>query len=450
MTDEKNIKEEEIQQEPVSAEAGGEDLHKTPLEGETPASEEDFQVNEKDKELTKKVEVKVEDEKILQEMEKKLQKYAGRVKLKGFRQGKVPMDYVRKLFHQDLLEESMEELVNEKTKELLGDVKNLATYPNVSKEYKEGEGMTIKIEYELLPEVVMDGIETYEVEGVSAEVKEEEILHELEHLRYEVAEVAPVENGVVVDNEELTVDFEFQIVNPQTGKWMKKEVLSDRVIKQQTFMNVKEQLLGMKVGEEKVFRGRIPESIESHSFSGKETDARVKILAARKTTLPELNDEFAKSLGEYTTLEELKGKMQETLKARKEAEKPYELGERVLDVMEERCDFGVPLSFLFQEMNQYYRRGLQLSTADSWKLARKNVKKMFLVEKIAEREKIHAQEAEIEDYIAQEAHRYNVPAEMLKSYLKEEQINSIEHSVARRKVLKFLGESAKTKETSQG
>ena len=119
MTDEKNIKEEEIQQEPVSAEAGGEDLHKTPLEGETPASEEDFQVNEKDKELTKKVEVKVEDEKILQEMEKKLQKYAGRVKLKGFRQGKVPMDYVRKLFHQDLLEESMEELVNEKTKELL-------------------------------------------------------------------------------------------------------------------------------------------------------------------------------------------------------------------------------------------------------------------------------------------------------------------------------------------
>ena len=55
MTDEKNIKEEEIQQEPVSAEAGGEDLHKTPLEGETPASEEDFQVNEKDKELTKKV-----------------------------------------------------------------------------------------------------------------------------------------------------------------------------------------------------------------------------------------------------------------------------------------------------------------------------------------------------------------------------------------------------------
>ena len=73
MTDEKNIKEEEIQQEPVSAEAGGEDLHKTPLEGETPASEEDFQVNEKDKELTKKVEVKVEDEKILQEMEKKLQ-----------------------------------------------------------------------------------------------------------------------------------------------------------------------------------------------------------------------------------------------------------------------------------------------------------------------------------------------------------------------------------------
>ena len=365
MTDEKNIKEEEIQQEPAPAEAGGEDLHKTPLEGETPASEEDFQVNEKDKELTKKVEVKVEDEKILQEMEKKLQKYAGRVKLKGFRQGKVPMDYVRKLFHQDLLEESMEELVNEKTKELLGDVKNLATYPNVSKEYKEGEGMTIKIEYELLPEVVMDGIETYEVEGVSAEVKEEEILHELEHLRYEVAEVAPVENGVVVDNEELTVDFEFQIVNPQTGKWMKKEVLSDRVIKQQTFMNVKEQLLGMKVGEEKVFRGRIPESIESHSFSGKETDARVKILAARKTTLPELNDEFAKSLGEYTTLEELKGKMQETLKARKEAEKPYELGERVLDVMEERCDFGVPLSFLFQEMNQYYRRGLQLSTAEA-------------------------------------------------------------------------------------
>jgi len=406
--------------------------------------EESLKIKEIDKALSKEEKLEISDSEIEDMLTEKAKSYRGKVKIKGFRPGKVPIDYIKRYFSKELLNETIDEIVNQKIKEILSKEKNLATYPNVSKDYEKGKGLTLKIQYEVLSDFDLGDYKNIEIEDVEVKVTKEDIDKEIERLRLQVAEVLPLEKGKELD-EETIIDFEFQIKNPNTGKWMKKETLKDRKVKDQTFMGVNEKLLGMKVGEEKFFKGKIPEELESKNFAGKETEARIKILNAKKIKLPEINDDFAKSLGEYNTLKELKDKIKEALENRKKEERKYLLGERVLSEIEKNVEFGVPVSFIFQEMNALFKQGLNLDPATSLKVSRENIKKIFIVEKIAKENKIEVNDQDIDKYVEEQAKSYGVPPQIFRSYLKDDHLSEIKHQILRNKTIEFLSENAKIK-----
>ncbi len=407
--------------------------------------EESLKIKDIDKELSKEEKIEISDEEIENRITEKAKSYRGKVKLKGFRPGKVPIEYIKRYYYKELLDEAIEEIVNQKVKEILSREKNLATYPNVSKDYEKGKGLTLKIQYEILSDFELGDYKDIELEDIDTKVSTEEIDKELERLRFQVAEVVPLKKGEKIEDEELLVDFDFQIKNPNTGKWMKKETLKDRKLKDQIFMDVNKQLIGMKVGEEKTFKGKIPESLESKNFAGKETEARIRILSAKKIKLPEINDEFAKSLGEYDSLKELKDKIKEAIKNRKEEERKILLGEKALSEIEKRVEFGVPVSFIFQEMNALFKEGVNLDPATSLKVARENIKKIFIVEKIAKENNIKVEDKDMEEYIETQAKSYGIPPQVFKSYLKEEHLSEIKHQIIRKKTIEFLYENIKIK-----
>ena len=407
--------------------------------------EESLKLKDIDKELSKEETFEISDAEIEEMLTEKAKSYRGKVKIRGFRPGKVPLDYIKRYFHKELLNEIIDEIVNQKVKEIISREKNLATYPNVSRDYEKGKGLKLKIQYETLSDFDLGDYKEIEVEDVSVEVNEEEVNKEIERLRTQVAEVVPIEKGNSIDDEDIIVDFEFQIKNPNTGKWMKKELLKDRKVKDQVFMDVNEKLKGMKVGEEKIFSGKIPEELESKNFAGKETEARVKVVAAKRISLPEINDDFAKSLGEYATLKELKQKIKEAIENRKKEERKYIIGERALSEIEKRVEFGVPVSFIFQEMNALFKQGAKYDPATSLKVSRENIKKIFIVEKIAKENNIKVEDKDIDEYIESQAKVYGIPPHMFKSYLTDDHIAEIKHQILRNKTILFLSELAKIK-----
>ena len=416
---------------------------------EKEVDEESLKLKEIDKELSKEEVVDIPDSEIEDMITEKAKSYRGKVKLKGFRPGKVPIEYIKKYFYKELLNETIDEIVKQKIKEIFSKEKNIATYPNVSKDYKKGEGLKLKIQYEILSDFELGDYKELEVEDVSIKVKEEEINSELERLRVQIAEVESLEKGETINNENIIVDFEFQLKNPNTGKWMKKEVLKDRKVGDQIFMGVNEKLLGMKVGEEKIFKGKIPEEIESKNFAGKETEARVKVIEAKKVKLPEINDDFAKSLGEYSSLKELKDKIKEAIKNRKLEERKYLIGEKLLSEIERKVEFGVPVSFIFQEMNNLFKQGAKYDPATSLKISRENIKKIFIIEKIAKENNIKVEEKDTQEYIEAQAKTYGIPPKIFESYLSEEHMAEIKHQILRNKVILFLSDLAKIKGKTQ-
>ena len=407
--------------------------------------EESLKLKDIDKELSKEEVIEISDNEIEEMITEKAKSYRGKVKIRGFRPGKVPLNHVKRYFYKELLNETIDEIVNQKIKEIVSREKNIATYPNVSRDYEKGKGLKLKIQYETLSDFDLGDYKEIEVEDVSIDVSKEEIDREIERLRAQVAEVVPIEKGKAIEDEDIIVDFEFQIKNPNTGKWMKKELLKDRKVKEQAFMGVKDKLIGMKVGEEKVFRGKIPEEIDAKNFAGKETEARIKLLSAKKIILPEIDDDFAKSLGEYSSLEELKEKIKKAIENKKREERKYMIGERVLSEIEKKVEFGVPVSFIFQEMNTLFNQGAKYDPATSLKISRENIKKIFIVEKIAKENDIKVEEKDIDEYIESQAKIYNITPQMFRTYLTEDYIAEIKHQILRNKTILFLSELAKIK-----
>lgn len=411
-------------------------------------NEDALKLKEQDKALSIKDEIFIEAKKVQAKIDEKAKTYKNRVKIKGFRPGKVPVDYVKKYLYKELLEETIDDFLRDNVKKILDSVKNLATYPNITKKYEEGKGLTIKIQYELLPEIELPEYQGIAVEDYKTTALKKEVDAEMERLAMQVAEVIPFEKDTPLEDDNTLVDFEFQIKNPNTGKWMKKELLKERKLKDQAFMDVNKHLKGMKIGDEKVFKGIIPDSLKEKSFAGKETEARIKIISAKKHKIPELNDEFAKSLGEYKTIAELKTKIKKAIEDKKKEDKKFVLGERVLEKIAKKTDFGIPVSFIFEEMNRLFKEGAQYDPATSLKVSRENIKKQLIMEKIAEKEKIDVNQKEIDEYIEKYAKSIGVPVQFIKPSLKEEQITEIKHAVKMNKVIALLGEKAKTGQKS--
>jgi trigger factor len=409
-------------------------------------NEDALKLKEKDKALSKKKEVFIEEKDVQEKINEKAKTYKNKIKIKGFRPGKVPVEYIKRYLYKDLLEETIDDFLRDNVKKILDSVKNLATYPNITKKYDESKGLTIKIQYELLPEFELPEYNSVDVEDYKTTAVKKEVDAEIERLAMQVAEVIPFEKDSPLEDDDTLVDFEFQIKNPNTGKWMKKELLKDRKLKTQSFMDVNKHLKGMKIGEEKVFKGIIPDTLKEKSFAGKETEAKIKIISAKKHEIPELNDEFAKSLGEYKTLAELKSKVKKAIEDKKKEDKKFVLGERVLEKIADKLDFGIPVSFIFEEMNRLFKEGAQYDPATSLKVSRENIKKQLIMEKIAEKEKIDVIQKEVDEYIEKYAKSIGVPVQFIKPSLKKEQITEIKHAVKMNKVIALLGDKAKIKQ----
>jgi trigger factor len=291
------------------------------------------------------------------------QKYA---KIPGFRAGKVPESVVRRRYadgiHKDVIDGLLPERFNKAVQEL--DIKPVGEPRTTELTVEDGTPLHAKIIFEFVPKFSIEGYQKVTVDKPPVEVTEEEYQREMEQLRESRATIEPVEEDrVIKDGDWAQITYKGIIdgepeAAPVAGEDTLVEVGGKDTV--EAFTSV---LRGAKPGQELKAEIIYPADYAEPKLAGKTVAYEVEVKAIKKRTVPELNDDFAKELGNYENLAELENRVREHLASRKRRSVEGETKDRLLAALAERFPFAVPESLVQEQIDTRLERGLRALAA---------------------------------------------------------------------------------------
>ncbi len=334
-----------------------------------------------------------------------------RVRLPGFRPGKAPVSMIQSRFESEIRNEVLEMLLPQAFRERVEkDELKVVGAPNITDlKFEAGQPIRFKADFEIAPE-----FETGEYRGLPVKYEEptvtdEEVGKRLEAMRESKAEYPnldprPVENG------------DFVLVHLKSLEGLAESIDQDVQIEvggEETLPAFNEVLIGMSPDESKEVSVTYPEDYGQERLAGKTVSFELTPKFVRKKELPELDDEFARDLGDYQTLEELKDAVRKTIFHEKQYVAQQAAKEELIDRLVERNGFAVPEAYIDRQIENQVRMQLRNLAGEGvdpsnlkldWQKVKesqrekavRNVQASLLLEKIAEREGIGANKDEVD------------------------------------------------------
>src|SRR5690606_6066054 len=281
----------------------------------------------------------------------------------GFRPGKAPLGLIKRRFGSDirseviqsLLPESYEQAVREKAVKPLGqpELENI--------EYEEGKPLTYEAKIEIIPEIKLPDYRGLEVEVPALEVTDKDVEERLEALRKENATLQAVEDRAVAEGDFVTIDLSGEYVLAEGEDHghqhdpIDEEDVQVHVGDEHTHAAFNENLPGMNIGEEKTFEVEYGKDYPEKRLAGHKVRFRVEVTDIKQEVLPELNDEFAKDLGEHDSLESLKAELRAELEGGASRRKEELTKQKVVEKLTELAQFEVPNVLVEERLDQRLR-----------------------------------------------------------------------------------------------
>ena len=414
------------------------------------------------------MEITVDAAKFSEGVERAYQKLAKSVTVPGFRKGKAPKSMViAKIGKEYLHEEALDLILPEVYYDVLQESGiEPIDRPRIDvKSMEEGQDLVLSLEVEVKPEVNLGQYKQLEIEKVNNEVTESDLEKELENLRLRHAQLIPLEEGDVVSKGDLAqIDFEGFVDGEAfpggTGTDYPLELGSGAFIP-----GFEEQLMGKNVGDNVDVNVTFPEDYHVAELAGKPALFKVLIKSAKKKRIAELDDEFAKDVSEFETLEELKNDLMNKLKKAAEKKAEQELRKSVIDKVTENAQVEIPQIMVEQRIdtmleNVGQRLQMQgLSLQDYLKYtnmtteqlreqyrpeAERSVKVDLVLEAIAKAEKIEASDEDLDKQIQRMAEQYHQDVESMRNVLNAQgSLEMLKESLALEKTVDYLIEQAK-------
>ena len=392
-------------------------------------------------------------------------KTKGQFRVDGFRKGKVPMQFIEKVygkgvFYEDALDFTFPEAYTAAIEEL-----GLETVdrPALDKFDVDG-GAYLEVTVTVKPEVKLGEYFGVEVEKVVYEVTDEQVDDELKQKQEQNARMITVEDRAVEDGDILTLDYAGSIdgvaFDGGTAENQKLTIGSGQFIP-----GFEEQLIGKAIGSDSDIQVTFPEEYQAEELAGKEATFHVTIHEIQTQELPELDDEFVKDISEFDTLEELKADTRTNLEKaaadRQERENQTNVIEKVVvdaeveipEVMiqaqidRERQEFEQNLSYQGLNLEQYYtftgttEEDLNKQIQPN---AEKQVKADLVLNAISKAEGIEATEEEVDAKLEELAGRYNQTPDQFKALLGGS-LDMLKADVIREKTIELIMEKAELK-----
>lgn len=399
-----------------------------------------------------------------------VQKYARLARVPGFRRGKVPATVIRQRFADDVKSEVVEALVpkffqEETEKQGLHPI----SQPRVTDLHMhEGEPLRFKATFEVLPEIEISGYEDIRSEHKDTSVSDQEVEDALKNVQEQHASYDVVsEDRAIADGDFAQVSFE-GVPKPATVEGSDpaqaeetKPIKVDEVLVEigdsNTVKDFSDNLRGAKVGETKQFDVSYAEDFSDKRLAGKTISYTVSVKGIKKKQVPELNDDFAKQVGEFETLDALKQRIRDGIKAEKEHTAEHEAKDKIVDELLKKADFPVPEALVERQIDLRLERGLRALAAQGmraedlkrmdWSRLRtgqreqaiREVKAALLLDKIADLEKIEVSDEEVDKEIESVAAQSRQPVEEVRTRLTRDGAdNRIRDRIRNEKALDFL------------
>ncbi len=415
--------------------------------------------------IKKKLSIEVEPEDYKKELESAYRKLQKQVQIKGFRKGKVPREILEKHYKDRTESEVLTQLLEQSYVWALGQNQIVpVSQPKISDLKNIEQGLSYVAEVEVKPEISVKDYKAIKLEKMSVDVAEEEINRELEALRNAHAQISPIADGVSVQKGHIAIiDFqgkiEGQVFQGGEGKGVSVEVGAGRFLE-----DFEKGLIGMKKAETKTIDVKFPKEYPSADLAGKVAQFELVLNDVKEKILPELNDDFAKDLGSFESLAQVKDKLKEHMGHQKENTAKSDLSQQILDHLIKVNPFDVPDSMVEMELDSMLENakrqlqqqrltleqtGMTVETfrSQNREASLRRVKAFLLFDAIAKAENIQVSVEELRDRIAQIAQSVGQTAEVVESYYhKNNMFHMLQAQISEEKILDFLIGQSKIEE----
>jgi trigger factor len=402
----------------------------------------------------------IESELVDREIEDRARDYAKKAKLPGFRPGKTPAAVIRQRFKTQILEDVAEKLVNKVVfDELEGRGLKPVARPKVEDlKIDEGSPLTFRAVFEILPIVELPDWHGLRAKRRTAKLEQADVDRELDRLRESRARFDPVDPRPVQAGDFLVADVQWHLSDG--GRSRRNENAMIEVGAADNHADLNAALVGMQPGETKELR--LLQQPEPGQEGGTPTaiDYKVTPKAIKRKLVPAADDDFAKDLGDFASLAELRADVERRLREAEERRGEREVRAELVKALVDKASFEVPEALVEHHMTaraESAARGLALQGIDPTKIgmdwrqyrdgqreeALRAAKADILIEEIARREAIQPSEAEVEAELQRLAERTRRSREALRAQMeKEGELGALRARLREDKVLDLLRSSA--------
>ncbi len=415
-----------------------------------------------------KLEIEVDAEKFEEGMQKAYLKNKGRFAVHGFRKGKVPRNIVERVYGEEVLYEDTIDFVCPEAYSQA--IKENDLHPVEQPEIDivsigKGESFIFSAKITVKPEVELGQYKEIEAEKIEIDVTKEDIENKVKEEAEKSARLITIDDRGIENGDTANIDFEgFLGDEPFEGGKGEKHDLE--IGSGQFIPGFEEQLIGAKTGEETEVNVIFPEDYNSEELKGQAAIFKVKVNEIKKKVLPEIDDEFAKDVSEFDTLEEYKSDVKKKLIETAEKEAEDNIRENILKKVVENAKIDIPKVMIDNRIDQiarefemsmgYRYNGLSLDKylemtgqdKDSFRdqfiqRAENEVRVQLVLEKIISVENITTSDEDVQEEIKKIAEMYKQTEEDFKKHLRAQDIEYIKEDLINRKAIQFLVDNAK-------
>ncbi len=430
----------------------------------TDAAKTDTNKPDNKKDIKREISVEIPAAEVSRETESQIQRYQKSARLPGFRAGHVPASIIRQRFGDGLKNDVIEALAPRyfrKEAEKRGLIP--VSQPRITDlHFHEGEPLRFKASFEVLPEIQVEGYKELRADKPDIAITDEEIEQALANVLEQRATYTDVEGRPLAQGDFAQASMDGC---SKDGKGVKEASanpvhMDDVLIEiggKNTVAEFTQNLTGASSGDERTFDVSYPDDIADKRLAGKTFVYTVKVNGIKQKSLPELNDEFAKELGEFTSLDQVRKQIRENMEAEKRHAAEHAAKDKLVDELVKRNDFEVPESLIDRQIDLRLERGLRALAAQGMKMedlkkmdlprlragqreqAVNDVKSSLLLERIADLEKIEVSDEEVNREIDSLAKQSKQTSEAVRARLTEDGgLDRIRMRIRSEKTLDFL------------
>lgn len=415
------------------------------------------------------LEIEVPAEEVSKALDTAYRGLAKKVNIPGFRKGKVPKQILDLHIGKEAVKEEAFHLILPKAYYHALAEKEIEPVDKPEIELvkmEEGESLIFKATVQGLPEVTLGAYKDLGIKKELQAVTEENINKELEELQKKNSTMVTTERDTVEEGDTISLNFagflKGEAIEGGTAEGYSLEIGSKTFIP-----GFEEQLVGMKLGEEKEIEVTFPAEYHKEDLAGQDVIFKVKATEIKVQEIPALNDEFAKDVSEFATLDELKNSIKERLETEADQAAERDFLENLVKTVVENAQVDIPQVMIDQEveeMEEHFKNKLQaqgfsfeqykaLAGVDEEKIkeqfkgdAEKRARTNLVLEAIAKAEDMQVGEAELDAEIELIAEAAGQDAKQIKTYLLSQgNLGNLKREIMRKKAIEYLKEQAEEK-----